>query len=107
MKSGAVGIVKRAAAVAAAALLFACTTSEPPQARVDAGALERAIRSSLARDARLAKAASVDVDARTGRVTLTGRVETPEERANAGRLACAVKGVTVVYNQIDVGRPAR
>ena len=100
-------ILKRGAAAGAAAMLLACATSKAPQARVDAGALATAIKSSLAKDARLAKAASVDVNAKTGIVTLSGRVETPEERESAGRLACSVKGVTVVYNQLDVARGAR
>jgi osmotically-inducible protein OsmY len=47
------------------------------------------------------------VNAKTGIVTLSGRVETPEERESAGRLACSVKGVTVVYNQLDVARGGR
>ncbi|HVO50561.1 MAG TPA: BON domain-containing protein [Thermoanaerobaculia bacterium] len=100
-------ILKRAAMSGAAATLLACSTSRAPQARVDANALATAVKSKLAKDARLANTASVGVNARTGIVTLSGRVRTPEERESAGRLACSAKGVTVVYNQLDVVRGER
>lgn len=107
MKNGVAVILKRAAVSAAAAVLLACTTSRAPKANVDADSLATAVKSKLAKDARLANAASVNVNARTGIVTLSGRVGTPEERESAGRLACSAKGVTVVYNQLDVVREER
>jgi osmotically-inducible protein OsmY len=94
--------LKRAAVAAAAAGLLACTSTKAPEMHVDAAALQSSLKVTLAQDARLADVAGVEVDARTGVVTLSGRVETVEDRESAGRLACAVKGVTVVYNEIDV-----
>jgi osmotically-inducible protein OsmY len=104
MKTGVAAILKRAAVAGAAAILCACTTAKAPEARVDAEALATAVKSSLAKDPQLASAASVKVNAKTGRVTLSGVVETSAERENAGRLACSAKGVKVVYNEIDVER---
>ena len=69
---------------------------------MDSQALENGVKSALARDGRLAQATSVDVNPATGVVRLSGRVATAEERASAGRLACSVKGVRVVYNEIDI-----
>lgn len=97
----------QAAAIVGAGVLAGCTTSGAPDARVDTPALVKDLQASLARDENLARVTSVAVDPKTGVVTLSGRVESPEERANAGRLACSVKGVKVVYNVIQIQARAR
>jgi osmotically-inducible protein OsmY len=90
-----------------AASLLACSTARPPEARLDGTALESGVKSALARDGRLARATSVDVNPATGVVTLSGRVTSPEERASAGRLASSVEGVKIVYNEIEIQRARR
>jgi osmotically-inducible protein OsmY len=96
-----------AAALVAAGPLLACASSRTNASRVDVPALESDLRSSLARDARLAAGTSVHVDPATGIVRLSGRVASAEERRRAGRLASSVKGVTIVYNEIEVQRLRR
>lgn len=96
-----------AAALVAAAFLAACTTVRTPAARMDSPALENGVKNALARDGHLAEATNVDVNPATGVVRLSGRVASAEERASAGRLACSVEGVTVVYNEIEIQRTRR
>lgn len=91
----------------AAASLVACATVQTRAARMDSPALENGVKNALARDGRLADATNVDVNPSTGVVRLSGRVASAEERASAGRLACSVKGVTVVYNEIEIQRARR
>lgn len=93
--------------VLAAAPLLACATAKAPEARVDGPALTDVVKSTLAGDGRIARVTNVEVDSTTGVVTLTGRVANAEERESAGRLACSVKGVTVVYNVIEIRRAPR
>jgi osmotically-inducible protein OsmY len=47
----------------------------------------------------------VDANVYEGRVLLTGNAPTPEMKAQAQQLASGVKGVRVVYNEIEVGPP--
>jgi osmotically-inducible protein OsmY len=89
-------------AVFALATLAACAGTRRPDAHVNAPALVSVVRSSLERDGRVASATSVSVDARTGAVRLSGRVASAAERETAGRLASSVKGVTLVYNELEV-----
>lgn len=81
--------------------------SAPGRARVDDVALRSGVSASLSKDADLARLAKVDVDPSTGVVTLSGSVPTQADREKAGRLACAVKGVGVVYNDLEVRRAKR
>lgn len=61
---------------------------------------------SFSSDARFA-GVTVSVDGRRpGVVTLKGDVRGREEAADAGRLAASAQGVKVVYNLLDVERPA-
>lgn len=73
----------------------------------DVAAIEAAVKAKLAKNARLAAGTSVRVNQSNGVVTLSGRVASKEDRAAAGRLASSVRGVTVVYNEIDVDDPLR
>lgn len=96
-----------AVAAAAAATLLACTTAKAPALRVDGSALTSALNATLAKEARLARVTKVAVNSATGVVTLSGRVASAEERELAGRLACSVKGVSVVYNELEVQHAVR
>ena len=88
-------------------MLLACATAKAPARRVDEAALTAALRAKLAKEARIASVTNVTVDPATGIVTLSGRVASPEDREIAGRLACSVKGVSIVYNELQVRRAIR
>ena len=94
-------------ATAAIVVLGGCSTAPPIAARVDPGTLTAHVEAALATEPRIAGAAKVSVDAARARVTLSGVVATKEDRETAGRLACSVKGVTVVYNLLDLERRPR
>lgn len=85
-----------------------CTTATraPMVTRADRGDIE-ALRARFANDARFSKLKGVDVDPRRGVVTLSGRVSTTADRADAGALASSVKGVAIVYNELEVERTPR
>lgn len=95
-------LCSHAVAAAAAATLLACATAKAPARRVDDSELTTALRARLAKETRLATFTKVAVDPATGIVTLSGRVASKEDREIAGRLACSVKGVSVVYNELQV-----
>ena len=97
------------AAVVAAAVASGCSTARVNARAVRTARPERAevLESALASDARLPRGASVAVDPQTGVVRLSGNVANAEERANAGRVACSVQGVTVVYNELEIRRAGR
>jgi len=65
------------------------------------GALGVAVQQRLASESTLA-GADLAVSAQAGRVTLSGTVRNPAQRALAGRVARAVSGVSAVNNQIEV-----
>lgn len=84
-----------------------CTTAtRPPMARADSTDIE-ALRAKFANDARFSKLKGVDVDPRRGVLTLSGQVSTKADRADAGALASSVKGVAIVYNELEVERTPR
>jgi osmotically-inducible protein OsmY len=47
----------------------------------------------------------VKVNPANGVVTLSGRVATDADREVAGKLASSVKGVAMIYNEIQVENP--
>ncbi len=104
MRNGARRLACIATTVVAAASLASCATVRTHTARLDSAAVEEGVKSALARDGRLAAATSVDVNPSTGVVRLSGRVPTKADLEKAGRLACAVKGVGIVYNDLEVRR---
>ncbi len=91
----------------AVASLVACATVRTPTARVGSVALENGVKNALAQDGHLARLAKVGVDPSTGVVTISGRVPTKGDLEKAGRLVCAVKGVEIVYNDLEVRRVER
>ena len=62
---------------------------------------EAAVLAALIDDTEL-RAAGIDVKAKEGDVTLSGRVELPSERERAERVALRVGGVEHVHNQLEV-----
>jgi hyperosmotically inducible protein len=70
--------------------------------RLDDGALTARVKARLAADPEV-NPMNVDVDTENGVVTLSGRVETAEERDRAERLARETEGVASVRNLLEVG----
>jgi hyperosmotically inducible protein len=79
-----------------------CSTSQPIGEQIDDAAIVTAVKAKLAADTDVA-ALNIDVDANEGVVTLSGRVDTAAESAEAERLARGTDGVKRVINNLSVG----
>jgi osmotically-inducible protein OsmY len=72
--------------------------------KVRAGDVQASIRAALERNAEV-EAGNVRVTVSGGKVTLAGKVNAWTEREAAERAAWSVPGVTVVEDEIELGRP--
>lgn len=70
--------------------------------RVDDMTITASVSAGLAKDPVLS-AIKIDVDTKSGVVTLTGPAPTPDAKARATTIAQAVKGVAGVNNNLQVG----
>jgi osmotically-inducible protein OsmY len=95
------------AVIALSALAAGCTTTTPSFVTQADSADFEALKQKLTGDARFARLTTVAVDPTRGVVKLAGEVSSEEDRAYAGRLASSVRGVEVVYNEIQVHGPRR
>ena len=82
------------------------TTTAPPAATPtpnvpDEGVIKNNVNSKIDADPDLS-ATDILADVRNGKVTLTGRVPSPDLKRRAERLAFSVRGVRLVDNQITV-----
>jgi hyperosmotically inducible protein len=77
------------------------TATDRAEEAVAAAAVTSKIKAKMALDD-LVKAADIDVDTDGGVVTLTGTVESVEERRRAVRIATETKGVTKVVEHLRV-----
>jgi osmotically-inducible protein OsmY len=82
-----------------------CNTALPLNAHGDTAEMKEALQAKLFRDARFSTVTSVKVNPANGVVTLSGRVATDADREVAGKLASSVKGVAMIYNEIQVENP--
>lgn len=82
-----------------------CSTARPLNAHGDTAEIEEALQAKLFPDARFATVTRVKVNPTNGVVTLSGRVATDADREVAGKLASSVKGVVMIYNEIQVEKP--
>jgi|NGEPerStandDraft_6_1074524.scaffolds.fasta_scaffold29446_1 osmotically-inducible protein OsmY len=82
-----------------------CNTAQPLNAHGDTAEMKEALQAKLFRDARFSTVTSVKVNPANGVVTLSGRVATDADREVAGKLASSVKGVAMIYNEIQVENP--
>ncbi len=73
------------------------------QKKQDDGYIYDQVRMRLANDADV-KGGTLDVDVKSGVVTVRGRVNTEKARAKVDRLVKKVKGVTQVVNEVKVER---
>lgn len=94
-----------ATAVAVAAILLAACESTPTQEStgeyIDSTVISTKVRAKIADDPRVS-ITDIDVNAFKDTVQLSGFVNTPEEKARAGRIAASVEGVRNVENNITV-----
>jgi osmotically-inducible protein OsmY len=82
-----------------------CSTVHPVNANVNTAEIQEALQAELARDRRLSMVTTVKVNPANGVVTLSGLVPTDSDRAAAGKLASSIKGVAMIYNEIQVEKP--
>jgi osmotically-inducible protein OsmY len=82
-----------------------CATTRPANSTADAKVMAASVKAKLTKEIRFANLTAVTVDPAKGRVTLSGKVATHADRADAGELASSVQGVVIVYNELEV-RPA-
>jgi len=84
-------------------LLASCqaTTGRTAGRNVDDAALTASVNAALVAD-KPSNFTRIDVDTKSGVVSLTGTVETPEQRRRAEQLASRVDGVKRVINNLQV-----
>lgn len=82
------------------------TTTRAPITWADSADIE-ALKAELAKDARFSKLTKVTVNPTSGVVTLSGQVPSESDRADAGRLTSSVKGVAMIYNELQVETATR
>ena len=87
--------------VGAQAAMTATDKSEKVEQYVDDVAITTAVKAKLAAD-RIKTLARVSVDTIQGVVTLTGTVETAEQKKHAEEVARGVKGVSKVVNNLQI-----
>jgi hyperosmotically inducible protein len=74
--------------------------------QVDDNVLYDTVRRKLAND-QLVKGGNLDVDVKSGVVTIKGSVEYDNQKARAEKIVKKVSGVKSVINQITVRRPGK
>jgi len=89
-------------AVVAVTSLVACSSTTSAGTQIDDAAITAAVKAKLATDGNI-NPFNIDVDTNEGVVTLQGRVDKPEARTEAERLARETDGVKRVINLIKVG----
>jgi hyperosmotically inducible periplasmic protein len=84
-------------------VLTACATPAGRSAGqvVDDGSITAQVKAKLLND-NVTKGLAVSVATFEGQVTLTGAVDTPEQRMKAGEIASSVSGVKKVNNLINL-----
>lgn len=82
------------------------TTTPAPVTRADGADIE-ALKAKLAQERRFSKLTKVIVNPSNGVVTLKGQVPSESDRDEAGRLASSVRGVAMIYNELQVETATR
>ena len=82
-------------------VFVACSTNQPPNDQLDDSAITASIKAKYATDDDV-KAHNIDVDTVNGVVTLSGVVDTAEEKAKAARIAAETDGVRRVNNTLQI-----
>jgi hyperosmotically inducible periplasmic protein len=87
-------------------ILIAIASCQTPAGRsagrvVDDATLTTEVKAKLLNDS-ITKGVAVSVDTFEGQITLTGAVDTEQQREKAGQIASGVKGVKKVNNLINL-----
>jgi hyperosmotically inducible periplasmic protein len=98
------GVRQRSAELSREATEKASDTATKLEGAMSEGAITAKIKSKMALDDYV-NANAIAVDTSGSLVTLTGFVESPDERARAVRLARETKGVTQVIDKLEVRTP--
>lgn len=69
---------------------------------IDDTTITTKVKYELAEDVKFSTLKNVQVKTERGEVTLTGKVQTEEQKEHAGRLAHKVKGVVRVNNMLSI-----
>ncbi len=81
---------------------FSKETTQSLGPKRDGADMEIAVKAKLERDARFSRVAKVEVNPAKGLVRLSGRVANEADRSAAGKLVSSVKGVAMIYNELEV-----
>ena len=84
------------------ALLVACRTNESPEGQVDDMKIAAQVKAKLASDVGASTIANVSVNSTNGVVTLSGQVDSADNKAKAVTVAGAVPKVTKVVDALQV-----
>ena len=89
--------------LAVLALVTACQTPAGRSAGqvVDDGTITTEVKAKLLNDG-VTKGIAVSVETFQGQVTLTGAVDSPQQKDKAGQIAASVKGVKKVNNLLNL-----
>lgn len=89
-------------AVMACGLLVGCRTNESPEAQVDDLKISTEVKSKLASDVGLATVPNISVNSTNGVVTLSGQVDSADEKAKAEALAKSIANVKKVVDNLQI-----
>jgi hyperosmotically inducible protein len=95
-------LLRIAAVVALAGFVAGCKTTSSPGRQVDDGAIKVAVKGKMAADVRLSTMTNIEVNSTNGVVTLSGMVDTENDRIHALEVARSVDGVVRVNNELQV-----
>jgi hyperosmotically inducible protein len=88
----------------ACAVLVGCRTNESPEAQVDDLKISTQVKSKLASDVGLATVPNISVNSTNGVVTLSGQVDSADEKAKAETIARGVANVRKVVDNLQVAQ---
>ena len=83
------------------AITYGCSTNQAPNDQIDDASITASVKAKLAVEEDVA-AHNIDVDTVNGIVTLTGVVDTADEKAKAAQIAAATDGVRRVNNNLQI-----
>ena len=83
------------------AVAFGCSTNQAPNDQLDDSSITAAVKAKFAVDDDV-KAHNIDVDTVNGIVTLTGVVDSAEEKSKAAQIAADTDGVRRVTNNLQI-----
>ncbi len=87
------------------AISMACRTNETPEGQVKDARIAAAIKAKLASDLSATTITNVSINVTNSVVTLSGQVNTPENKRRAEEIARSVEGVVRVNDDLQVQTP--